>query len=289
MAIQEESSDGSSSLRTLLLTTLAMLAFAGNSLLCRLALGQQLIDAASFATVRTIAGAATLGLIMLPRWRASGFSRPDWRAVVALFVYMVFFSFAYISLSAGTGALILFGAVQLIMFFVALRGGERFSLLSWFGLAVAASGLVYLVSPGLTAPDPVGAMLMTVAGIAWGLYSLSGRNAAIPLEATANNFVFALPLVFLVSLFFVDQLNSSTEGLVLAVASGAITSGLGYVIWYAALRTLPATRAATVQLSVPAIAALGGVLFLAEPVSLRLAIASAATLGGIWLVLRQRA
>lgn len=272
----------------LALTAIAMLAFAANSLLCRLALGQELIDPASFATTRVIAGAVTLGLIVLPKWRNSGRSAPDWRAAAMLFVYMAGFSFAYVTLSAGTGALILFGAVQLTMFVAALRGGEHFALLSWLGLAIAVLGLVYLVSPGITAPDPLGAALMTVAGVAWGVYSLRGRGAADPLSSTANNFICAVPMVLAVSALFIGGFRVSARGLALAVASGALTSGLGYVVWYAALRGLSRTRAATVQLSVPVIAAIGGVLLLAEPITLRLLLASGATLGGVWLVLRQR-
>ena len=266
-----------------------MLAFAANSLLCRLALGQELIDAASFATVRVGSGAVVLTLMMLPRWRVRARAQTDWRSVAVLFAYMVLFSFAYLSLSAGTGALILFGAVQLTMFIAALRGGEKFALLSWAGLALAVIGLVYLVSPGLTAPDPMNAILMAIAGIAWGFYSLLGRGISDPLEATANNFIYSVPLVIIVSLLFKDEYHSTLSGLLLAVVSGAITSGLGYVIWYSALRGLTATRAATVQLSVPAIAAFGGVVLLSEQITLRLVLASVATLGGVWIVLAQRA
>ncbi len=266
-----------------------MLAFAANSLLCRLALGQELIDAASFATVRVISGAMVLTLIALPRWRVRGRASTDWRSATMLFTYVVFFSFAYLSLSAGTGALILFGAVQLTMFFTALRGGEHFRLLSWAGLVLALLGLVYLLSPGLTAPDPSGAVLMTIAGIAWGFYSLLGRSAGDPLEATANNFIFSVPLVILVSLLFMGEFHISSSGLALAAVSGAIASGLGYVIWYSALHGLTSTRAATVQLSVPAIAAFGGVVLLSEQITLRLVLASVATLSGVWIVLAQRA
>ncbi len=288
MAAEPPGEARSSAGHVLALTAIAMLAFAANSLLCRLALGQGLIDAASFATVRVVAGAVTLGLILLPRWRARGRRAPDWRAAVMLFLYMAGFSFAYATLSAGTGALILFSAVQLTMFVVALRGGEHFPVLSWLGLAIAVAGLVYLVSPGLTAPDPLGAALMTVAGVAWGVYSLQGRGAADPLESTANNFICAVPMVIAVSLLFINEFRVSAAGLALAVTSGAVTSGLGYVAWYAALRGLPRTRAATVQLSVPVIAAVGGVALLAEPITVRLLIASAATLGGVWIVLAQR-
>jgi drug/metabolite transporter (DMT)-like permease len=274
--------------KTVLLTLVAMLAFAGNSLLCRLALGQELIDAASFTSVRAISGAILLGLIVAPRWRAGRRAKVNWISVAMLFIYMAFFSFAYRSLGAGSGALILFGAVQLTMFVVALRAGEYFPLWAWIGLALAAFGLVYLVLPGVTAPNPLGALLMTVAGIAWGVYSLLGKGAADPLETTANNFICSVPAVIVASLLFIGDFHSSPRGIALAVASGAIASGLGYVVWYAALRGLRATQAATVQLSVPVIAAVGGVVLLSEPVTQRLLLASAATLGGIAIVLAQR-
>jgi drug/metabolite transporter (DMT)-like permease len=280
-----------SAAQTALLTAVAMIAFAANSILCRLALGAGSIDAASFASLRTMAGAATLAVILSLRGEIRLVAKIDWRAAAMLFAYMVFFAFAYLSLSAATGALVLFGAVQLTMFVTALRAGETFSQLSWIGLALAVAGLVYLVSPGLTAPDPVGALLMAVAGVAWGLYSLLGRAAGNPLVATGGAFIGALPAVLAVSLVssFTNGMSIMDRGAMLAVASGAIASGLGYVIWYAALRGLTATRAATVQLSVPAIAAFGGVLFLGEDITLRLLIASAATLGGVAIVLSQRA
>jgi len=265
-----------------------MLAFAANSILCRLALGQELIDAASFATVRVISGAVALSLILLLRGRSRARSPADWRAATMLFTYMAFFAFAYRSLSAGTGALILFGAVQLTMFIVALGGGERFPGLAWGGLVLAIAGLIYLVSPGVTAPDPLGAVLMAVAGIAWGVYSLLGRGAADPLGATARNFVYAVPLVILVSLVFLRSFAGTPSGLALAAVSGAIASGLGYVAWYAALAGLTAARAATVQLSVPVFAAFGGVVLLSEQITWRLLLASAATLGGVAIVLTRR-
>jgi drug/metabolite transporter (DMT)-like permease len=276
-------------LGTMLLTAVAMVALAANPLLCRAALGAGYIDAASFATVRVASGALMLFLIVLPRWRRHGRSPVDGRAVLMLFAYVAFFSFAYLSLSVGTGALLLFGAVQLTMFATALHSGERFAGWSWFGLTVAVAGMVYLVAPGVTAPDPLGATLMVIAGIAWGVYSLLGRQAASPLEATANNFIFAVPLVVAVSLVFAHDMHLTARGVILAAVSGALPSGLGYVIWYAALRGLKATSAATVQLSVPAIAAIGGVLLIAEPVTLRLVLASIATLGGIAIVFAQRA
>ena len=273
--------------RTVVLTAVAMLAFAANSLLCRLALGRGLIDAASFASARMISGAVTLSLIMLMRGRVN---RPpaNWRSITSLFGYMVLFSFAYLSLSAGTGALVLFGAVQLTMFSFALSEGERFTWLSWAGLAAAIIGLIYLVSPGVTAPDPLGAILMAGAGIAWGCYSLLGRKAADPLAANAGNFLYSVPLVLIVNLFFFHDIRVSSHGLILAVASGAVASGCGYAIWYAALSGLTSIRAATVQLSVPAIAAFGGVALISEAVTLRLLFASALTLGGVAIVLAQR-
>ncbi len=275
--------------QTALLTLLAMLAFAANSVLCRLALGEGHIDAASFATVRVISGALILAAIVLYREKGPVKRDADWRAALALFVYMAFFSFAYLSLGAGTGALILFGAVQLTMFIVALRSGEPFSAASWVGLVLAIAGLVYLVLPGVTAPEPIGAMLMVIAGVAWGAYSLLGRKAADPTRATAWNFLLSVPLVLLTSLIFLQQFHTTSFGIALAVASGAVASGIGYVIWYAALRGLAATSAATVQLSVPVIAAIGGVLLLSEDVTLRLLMASVATLGGVAIVLSQRA
>lgn len=265
-----------------------MLAFAANSLLCRAALDGAHIDAATFTTTRVISGALTLGIIMLPHWRNQERSVVNWRSATMLSGYMIFFSFAYISLSAGTGAIILFGAVQLTMFLVALWEGERFPLLSWFGLLLAVVGLIYLVLPGVTAPDPVSAILMAVAGISWGAYSLLGRGETNPLEATANNFIYSVPVVLFVSLLFLSDYYSSLYGMLLAVASGVLASGLGYAIWYAALRGLTATRAATVQLSVPVIAAFGGVILLSERITLRLLLASALILGGIAIVLAQR-
>lgn len=277
--------------RTILLTAVAMVAFAANSLLCRMALGAGLIDWASFTTIRVVSGAITLSLILYLRRRPRAGTNADWRAAVMLFTYMVFFSSAYLSLSAGTGALILFGAVQLTMFTWALWRGERFEPLSWAGLALAIGGLVYLVSPGLAAPDPLGAGLMAIAGIAWGVYSLLGRNAGDPLEATTRAFVYCVPpvLILVAAHYFASNAWAALSGVALAIASGAIASGCGYVIWYAALRGLTATHAAVVQLSVPVIAAFGGVLFLAEDVTLRLILAAVGTLGGVTLVLMQRA
>jgi len=270
------------------LTFIAMAAFAANTLLARRALGADLIDAAAFMSLRTLFGAAALLLIVLPKWRRRARSAADWRSAAMLALYMIAFSFAYRSVGAGIGAVIFFGVVQLTMIAAALAGGERFSIVGWSGLLMAGAGLVYLVSPGLTAPDPAGAALMGLAGVAWGFYSLLGRGGADPVEGTANNFLCAVPLVVAAALPFIDDMRITAAGFGLAALSGAITSGFGYVVWYAALKGLSAGRAATVQLSVPVLSALGGVVWLSEALTPRLLIAGVATLGGIGIVLAQR-
>lgn len=279
---------GSPSARVVLLTALAMLAFAANSLICRLALLQSSIDPASFSSVRLVSGALALALIVRLKSGRAPSSRPDWSAAAMLFGYVACFSFAYVTLSAGTGALILFGTVQLTMLTAGLWAGESFRPLAWVGFALAVGGLVYLLSPGITAPAPVGATLMAVAGVSWGGYSLRGRGVADPLAATASNFLRAVPFTLALSLVFAMQSHASFTGVALAVASGALTSGIGYVIWYAALAGLSAMRAATVQLSVPPVAALGAVIALSESITPRWALASVAILGGIFLVLASR-
>lgn len=284
----DQTNVGHPGLRTVLLTSITMVAFASNSLLCRLALQHAAIDAASFSSIRLVSGAVVLAVLARAGAGRAPLARVDWAAATMLFVYVVFFSFAYLTLSAGTGALILFGAVQLTMLAAGLRAGERFEALGWAGFALAAGGLVYLVSPGVTAPTPLGAALMTVAGVAWGVYSLRGRGLDNPLAATAGNFLRAAPMALALSMLLYDRAHASPAGILLALASGALTSAIGYVIWYAALKGLSAIRAAAVQLSVPPIAAFGAVLFLAEPLTPRLAAASAAILGGIALVLASR-
>ncbi|MGF6648420.1 DMT family transporter [Paraburkholderia sp. GAS82] len=277
-------------LQTIVLTAVAMLAFAANSLLCRLALQRGEIDPVSFAGIRLVSGAIVLAVIVRFRSERPAPIHADWLAAAMLFVYVAFFSFAYLTLSAGTGALILFGAVQLTMFSVGLRSGEKFGSVAWLGLALAVAGLVYLVSPGIAAPPLVGAALMAIAGVAWGVYSLRGRGVADPLAATAGNFARAAPLALLLSVLFIAnaRVYANGAGIALAIASGALTSGIGYVIWYAALSKLTAMRAATVQLSVPLIAAFGGVAFLSEAITPRLAAASATILGGIAMVLTSK-
>jgi drug/metabolite transporter (DMT)-like permease len=276
-------------LRTTVCTAFALMAFAANSVICRLALGDAAIDAASFSTIRLTSGALVLMLIVgMGAARNGRKSRGSWISAAMLFLYAVTFSFAYISLTAGSGALILFGSVQATMILAGLRQGERFGWMEWSGLVMALAGLVYLVLPGWEAPSLPGAALMATAGIAWGIYSLRGRGAADPIRVTADNFLRAVPMILLISLAAVPHLHLSLKGASLAVLSGAVTSGLGYVVWYAALRDLTATRAASVQLLVPVIAALGGVIFLSEQISLRLVVSSAMIIGGVGSILLLR-
>lgn len=272
------------------LTALALIAFAGNSILCRLALGEQAIDPASYTAVRLVSGAVTLRLITaFVCNRASGSAGGSSTGAGLLFLYAVAFSFAYVNLSAGAGALILFAAVQFTMIAAGLRSGERPAFGEWSGWALAVAGLIYLVLPGFAAPPLTQSLLMAAAGIAWGFYSLLGRGIGDPIQATAGNFLRTVPLALIPVLILSPSLTLSPLGLFWAALSGAITSGLGYVIWYAALPRLTATRAATVQLAVPIVAALGGVLFLAEQVSARLLISAAAILGGIGFGITARA
>lgn len=271
--------------RLLTLTSLAMLAFAANSVLCRQALDQTDMDAASFTTLRLVSGALVLWLLVRLR-RGPAPTLGSWGSALALFAYAAGFSFAYLALPTGTGALLLFGAVQLTMIAAGLWAGERPGRWQLTGTLLAFAGLVYLLSPGIEAPQPLGAMLMIGAGIAWGIYSLRGRGERQPLGATAGNFLRSVPMALALALFALPWLQWDERGALLALASGALASGIGYAIWYAALPGLRSTSAATVQLSVPVLAAAGGALLLAEPITPRLLIASLAILGGIALVLR---
>ncbi|MGD8483277.1 MAG: DMT family transporter [Thioalkalispiraceae bacterium] len=266
-------------------TILALIAFAGNSILGRMALGQQTIDPASFTTVRLLSGALSLWLIISLRNRQLFTHRPDWLSSSFLFAYAICFSFAYLSLDTGTGALILFGMVQVTMIAFGLFKGDRPHWLAWCGILIASSGLGYLVWPGVTAPSVLGASLMAISGLAWGCYSLKGKSSSRPLIATASNFIYTVPITLMASLLFIDDHFISRTGLVLAILSGAVTSGVGYAIWYRVLPGLTATRAASLQLSVPVIATLGGILFMDERLTLRLLIASVMILGGIALVI----
>lgn len=273
--------------RTLLLTALAMLAFAGNSLLCRLALRETEIDAASFTAVRLTSGALMLAVLL----RLRSVSRPmagSWPGALALFTYAAAFSFAYLHLDTGVGALLLFGAVQLSMLLWGLWRGERLPALATFGTLLAGGGLLFLLLPGASAPPLSEALLMLLAGSAWGAYSLLGRGQGDPLAVTAGNFLRATALGLLLAVPLFAQLQWDAAGLFYAVLSGALTSGIGYAIWYSALPGLRASQAATVQLSVPILAALAGSLVLGEALSLRLMLSAVAVLGGIALVLGSR-
>jgi drug/metabolite transporter (DMT)-like permease len=272
--------------RLLGLTALAMTAFAANSILCRLALKATPIDASSFTLIRIASGAVALSVIV--RIRAGGSTAGDWRSAFSLFAYAAAFSYAYVTLDAGTGALLLFGAVQATMLLVGLARGERLTGLQTAGLLLALTGLVSLLLPGVTAPSLTGAILMTGAGAAWGVYSLLGRGNTRPTATTAGNFIRGAGLAVLLSAVTAPWFHFDVHGAGYAVLSGAVASGLGYAIWYTALPGLKATQAATVQLSVPVIAAAGGVLILGEHVTLRLVLCSIAILGGIALVLRAR-
>lgn len=267
----------------LLLTALALVAFAGNSLLCRAALGERTIDPASFTSVRVVSGAIVLALFVRApaRTRAHG----SWRGAAALFAYAIGFSFAYARIEAGVGALVLFGCVQLTMIGAGLVRGERLGRSELAGLVLACAGLAWLAVPGASAPDPLGALSMAFAGAAWGVYSLLGRRSGDALASTAGNFARAAPLALLASLATIAHTHMTPRGVALAVVSGALTSGIGYAVWYAALRSLSASRAAIAQLAVPVIAALGGVALLGETANERLLVAAALVLGGVALAL----
>ena len=277
------------SVATLALTALAMIAFAGNSLLCRMALRHTTIDPASFTSIRIVSGALVLWLIVHIRGGArDGASRAvagSWPSAMALFAYAACFSFAYVSLPAASGALLLFGAVQATMIGYGLWTGERLGLVQSAGLLCASGRLLGLMLPGVSAPPLPAAILMLCAGCAWGIYSLRGKGIADPTSMTMGNFLRAAPFAIVLSAIALPRASLDRDGVCYAIASGALTSGVGYAIWYTALRDLRATYAAVVQLSVPVFAAIGGIALLGEAVSLRLAIASGAILGGIALVI----
>jgi drug/metabolite transporter (DMT)-like permease len=307
-------------MNTLLLTAFALFAFAGNSLLCRAALGADLIDPVSFTTIRLLSGAIVLALLtrIFPARRRESAGRGDsapldppspggprkgygglrtrdskpetgsWLSALALFVYAAAFSLAYDTLDAGTGALILFASVQAAMMGAAWASGERPSPVQWTGWAAASGGLVWLLWPGLSAPDPLAALLMGVAGVAWGAYSVRGRAGSAPLPETAGNFLRSAPFALVASGVALYWVHLRPTGLLLALGSGAVASGLGYVLWAAALKRLTTGRASAVQLLVPVLAALGGAAFLSEPVTGRLAVAGAIVLGGVALAVRKR-
>jgi drug/metabolite transporter (DMT)-like permease len=273
--------------RAIGVTVFALLCFAANSVLCRMALRQPHIDPASFMSIRLCSGALTMWVLLRAR---SGQQRVqgDWRSALALLTYAVTFTFAYLGLTAGTGALLLFGAVQVAMIAAGFAGGERIDLTIACGWVLAVTGLVLLLLPGVSAPPVLDAVLMLIAGVAWGVYSLRGRRSQQPLADTAGNFVRSVPGTLLLSALLRAHRSADVEGVVLAALSGSIASGLGYLAWYSALPRLGAIAAANAQLSVPVIAALAGVLLFGEPITARLGAASVLVLGGTALAVRRR-
>ncbi len=272
-------------MKTTLLSIFALLAFAGNSILCRYALKDEIIDASSFTAIRLASG--TFFLIILLLFKAKDqfdYKAGSWSSSLFLFIYSVAFSFAYINLDTGTGALILFAFVQVTMISTNLLKGNKLLIIEWAGLFVAFSGLTFLLLPSATAPSLFGFIVMAISGIAWGFYSLAGKGSLNPILQTANNFLRTIPFVILLVLFCLDSVKVSNEGILLAIVSGAITSGLGYTVWYAALNGLTITQAAILQLTVPIIATFGGVLFSNEVISRQLIISSSLVLGGVLIV-----
>ncbi len=270
-----------------MLTAITLVAFAANSVLCRMALAEGSVDPTSFTALRILSGAATLWIVSALFRRRS---RPagSWISGFMLALYAFAFSYAYASLSVGTGALVLMGAVQTTMIIAGIRAGERLVPVRWAGMAIALAGVIYLVSPGVTGPPLMGTALMALAGFAWGIYSLRGRGAADPITTTTDNFMRAAPIAVLLTVLQLTDMHLSPRGTIIAIVSGSVTSGLGYVLWYAALRGLTATRAAVVQLAVPVITALGGVVFLSEAITSRLVVASLAVIGGVGLAVTGR-
>jgi drug/metabolite transporter (DMT)-like permease len=273
-------------MKTLFLTALALSAFAANSVLCRLALGEGAIDAMGFTTIRLFAGVLTLLIILkLNSEPVYPPTKGSWTASLMLFLYAITFSFAYVTLDTGTGALILFGSVQTTMILLSVIRGTRLHLSEWLGLLTAFGGFIYLILPGLSTPSIMGFALMSISGAAWGVYTLKGRGSKNPLLDTAHNFLRTVPLILILFLVGIKTAHYSLEGILFAVLSGSLASGIGYTIWYMALRGLSATQAAVIQLSVPVIAAFGGVLFVSEVITFRLGVSTMIILGGILMVI----
>ncbi|OIQ01120.1 MAG: EamA family transporter [Zetaproteobacteria bacterium CG2_30_46_52] len=268
------------------LTSLALLAFAANSVLCRLALGEGLIDATSFTAIRLVAGMLMLVILIAPKQHlVTVYTQGHWFSATLLFTYAATFSYAYITLDTATGALILFGAVQITMLLAAMRSGYRLSALEWGGMALSMMGFVYLMLPDAKAPSWSGFLLMLASGIAWAYYTLRGRACAFPLMDTTANFLRTIPLLTLLLLVFAHDISLSIEGVLYAILSGALASGLGYTLWYMVLPQLASIRAAVLQLLVPVLAASGGLLFVAEPITLSFITAATMILGGILMVI----
>lgn len=267
------------------LTCIALIAFAANSVLARLALGNNTIDASGFTSIRLLTGAVVLfTIIQFRKNKTKSSTKGSWFSSFMLFIYAITFSYAYLSLDTGTGALILFGAVQITMILISIYNGNRLHFTEWLGVIIAFTGFVYLILPGVNTPSTIGFILMSLAGIAWGFYTIKGRASKNPSMDTAYNFIKTIPFVLVLLLITFDKENYSLEGIILAIISGGITSGIGYTIWYMALKGLTSVQAAIVQLLVPVIAAFGGVLFIAETITQRLTIASLLILGGVLIV-----
>jgi len=271
--------------QTILLTLLALFAFAGNSVLCRLALDNNIIDAGSFTSIRLFSGIIfLLFLVAIKTKEKISVKKGSWISASFLFVYALAFSYGYITLDTGTGALILFGAVQTTMILYGLVKGRKLLLVEWIGLLFAALGLCVLLLPGASAPSLNGFILMAISGAAWGAYTLAGKGSQNPLVDTAHNFLKTLPFIIIAMLATMNDIQLSNKGILLAIVSGAVMSGLGYAIWYSILTRLSVTQAATIQLSVPIIATIGGVIFSNESVTIKLVLASLLVLGGILVV-----
>ncbi|WP_415891568.1 DMT family transporter [Neptuniibacter sp. PT8_73] len=273
-------------LKVFIYTSIALIAFAGNSVLCRLALGDEAIDAASFTSIRLLSGIVVLLAIFsfMNRGKAN-VAKGSWKGAFFLFAYAITFSYGYITLETGIGALVLFGSVQISIILINMFKGNKLHSMEWVGAIVAFAGFVYLIFPSLATPSAVGFGLMTMAGVAWGFYTLAGKGSNNPLGDTTSNFLRTLPFVLILVLLSFDDASLSTEGIWLAILSGGLASGIGYAIWYQALGSLSAIQAAVVQLLVPVIAAAGGVAFAREEITWRLVIASVVVLGGIMIVI----
>lgn len=275
--------------KAIFLVVIALGCFAGNSILCRLSLAERSIDAASFTSIRIVSGA--LAILVLSLRRARPEKHASWPSGIALFVYAAPFSYAYLRIGAAVGALVLFGTVQVVMIGWGVAKGERPTALAWFGIALAIAGLVLLTAPSASSPDLAGALLMALAGIAWAAYSLLGRQVVgDPLAATSRSFLCAVPFALFLGGITLPAggAHASSRGILLAVASGALTSGVGYSVWYAALRHLSATSAAVLQLTVPILAAVAAIALLGESVTASFLMASVAILGGVYLTIREK-
>ncbi len=273
-------------IKTVIYTTLALVAFAANSVICRLALKDAAIDPGLFTSIRLLSGAVVLIiLVFLTKDKRDDASKGSWRSAAMLFMYAAAFSYAYVSLETGIGALIIFGVVQITMIASSLISGYRMNNLEWSGILLALAGFLYLLLPGASAPSLSGFILMALSGIGWGIYSLRGKNSKDPLADTAYNFLRSLPFLILLLYFLAQESNYSAKGILLALLSGIVTSGIGYTIWYAALKGLSSVQASVVQLLVPVLAAIGGILFIGELISLRLMVSSLMILGGILLLI----